>query len=95
MDTKEIVALTEKWLERISEITVNYEKAAEALEKARQDYKSQTKKWYSYVMPYLSPILVIILLLIAFGITLRFSSCPNPISIKFQELELTQHCNQK
>ena len=95
MDTKEIVALAEKWLERITQITINYEEAAATLENARQEYQNQTKKWYSYVLPYLSPVIVLLILLTAFGIILHFSSCPNPISIKFQEMELTQHCNQK
>ena len=43
MDTKEIVALTEKWLEQIKEVTVNYHISVAQLEKARQDYEKQTK----------------------------------------------------
>ena len=56
MDTKEIVALTEKWLEHIKQITVNYEKAIGTLEKTRLDYVNQTKKWYYHVLPYIVPL---------------------------------------
>lgn len=92
MDTKEIIALTEKWLEQIKIITVNYEKASAGLEKAREDYHKQTKKWYSAILPYLTPLITIIILLFAFGIILHFVGCPHPIDIRFQELELTQTC---
>lgn len=92
MDTKEAVALTEKWLNEIKNVTVNYYNSIGILKKAREDYENQTKKWYSYVLPYVSPIIVIIILLIAFGVMLHASSCPNPITIKFEGLELTQHC---
>ena len=92
MDTKEIVALTEKWLEHLRQITVNYEKAIGTLEKARQDYVTQTTKWYHHVFPYIIPLVSIIIILIAFGIILHVAGCPNPVDIKFQGLELTQHC---
>ena len=92
MDTKEIVALAEKWLEQIKVITVNYEKAVDELAVVRQDYNKQTKKWYNTVLPYLMPLITILILLIAFGIILHFVGCPNPIDIKFQDLELTQTC---
>lgn len=92
MDTKEIVALTEKWLEQIKELTVNYSKAVATIEAVKEDYRKQQKKWYNVVLPYLMPILTIVILLIAFAIFLHSSACPNPIDIKFQELELTQHC---
>jgi hypothetical protein len=92
MDTKEIVALTEKWLEKIQSITVDYNNAVGELTKVREDYNKQTKKWYNTVLPYLIPLISIIILLIAFGVILHFVGCPNPIDIKFQDLELTQTC---
>ena len=92
MDTKEIVALAEKWLEHIRIVTVNYEKAINELAKVREDYHKQEKKWYSSVLPYLMPLVTIIILLTAFGIILHFVGCPHPIDIRFQELELTQTC---
>ncbi len=92
MDTKEIVALTEKWLEQIKQITVNYNTSVAQLEKARQDYEKQTKKWYNTILPYFLPVLTIIVILFAFVIAARFVGCPNPIHITFQDLELTQTC---
>lgn len=92
MDTKEIVALTEKWLEQLKEVTVNYSKAIATIEAVKEDYRKQQKKWYNTILPYLMPILTIVVLLIAFSIFLHSSACPNPIDIKFQELELTQTC---
>ena len=82
----------EKWLEQIKEVTVNYSKAVTELAKLREDYNKQNKKWYNTVLPYLMPLITIIILLAAFGIILHFVGCPHPIDIRFQELELTQTC---
>ena len=92
MDTKEIVALTEKWLEQIKQITVEYKNGIDRLEKARQDYENQKKKWYRVVLPYFLPVITIIVLIFAFVIAVRLVGCPNPIHITFQDLELTQAC---
>jgi len=92
-ETKEIVALTEKWLEKISAITVDYQKAIQSLADARGDYKAQTKRWYQVLLTFLQPLLYTIIILIALGFILHFSGCPNPIDIKFQGLEITQHCS--
>lgn len=92
MDTKEIVALTEKWLGQFKEVTVNYSKAIATIEAVKEDYRKQQKKWYNIILPYLMPVIIIIVLLVAFAIFLHSSACPNPIDIRFQELELTQSC---
>jgi hypothetical protein len=94
MDTKEIVALTEKWLEQIKQITVNYNTSVAQLEKARSDYEKQTKKWYLIVLPYFIPIIAAVIILVAFVIAIRFVGCPNPIHITFQDIELTQTCTK-
>ena len=92
MDTKEIVALAEKWLNEMKELSIDYNRAINDLVKIREDYQKQTKKWYNVILPYAMPLITIIILLIAFGIILKFVGCPHPIDIRFQELELTQSC---
>ena len=85
-ETKEIVALTEKWLEKISDITVDYQKAIQALAKAQEEYK-KLKAVFTWLVP-----LVSIGLFLFFLYLILLHTCPNPISVKFQELEITQHC---
>lgn len=92
METKEIVALMEKWLEQIKEITVDYQKAATKLETAQLEYEKQTKKWYNTILPYFLPLITVIVILIAFVFTIKFVGCPNPIDLKFQGIEITQTC---
>ncbi len=92
METKEIVALAEKWLDEIKKITVNYTIAVSRLEKAQLDYERRSKEWYHTVLPYFLPVITIIVILIAFIITVRLVGCPNPIHITFQDLELSQTC---
>jgi hypothetical protein len=94
MDTKEIVALMEKWLEQIKQITVDYKSKIDELEKAKQEYEKQKKKWYNTVLPYFLPIITIIVVIFAFAIAIKFVGCPNPIHITFQDLELTQTCTK-
>lgn len=92
MDTKEIVALMEKWLEQIKQITVDYKSKIDELEKAKQEYEQQKKKWYNTVLPYFMPVIAIIAVIFAFVIAIKLVGCPNPIHITFQDLELTQTC---
>jgi len=92
MDTKEIVALTEKWLEQIKQVTVNYNTSVAQLDKVRLDYERQTKSKFNILLPYLIPIITIIVLLCVFVIAIKFVGCPNPIHITFQDIELTQTC---
>lgn len=94
MDTKEIVALTEKWLEQIKEVTVNYHISVAQLERVRQDYEKQTKKWYTTILPYFLPLITILIILFAFVITIKFVGCPNPIHLQWMDLEITQTCEK-
>ena len=94
MDTKEIVALMEKWLGQIKEITVGYQKAVTKLDNAQLDYEKRTKKWYNTTLPYLLPLITIIVILLAFSIAIKFVGCPNPINLQFQGIEITQTCKQ-
>lgn len=94
MDTKEIVALMEKWLEQIKQITVDYKSKIDELENARQDYERQTKKWYNTVLPYFLPVITILVILFAFVIAIHFVGCPNPIHITFQDIDITQTCSR-
>lgn len=94
MNTKEIVALTEKWLNELKQLAIQYNNAINDLATVRQDYENQKKTWYNTILPYVMPLITIIILLLSFGITLRYIGCPNPIDIKFQDLELTQHCKK-
>jgi len=45
-ETKEIVALTEKWLNEIKELAVNYEKNITVLADAKRLYEGNAKKWW-------------------------------------------------
>lgn len=92
MDTKEIVALTEKWLEQIKQITVDYKSKIDELANVQRDYEKQKKKWYNAVLPYFMPVIAIIVVIFAFVIAIKLVGCPNPIHITFQDLELTQTC---
>jgi hypothetical protein len=92
MNTKEIVALTEKWLEQIRQITVDYKIAISQLEKSRLDYEKQTKKWHQIILPYMLPLITILLIIISGSIAMRIIGCPNPIHIQFQDLTITQTC---
>lgn len=92
MNTKEIVALTEKWLEELKKVTVDYYDALATVEMVRQDYEKQTKKWYNTILPYFLPVIIIIVILFAFVIAVHLVGCPNPIHITFQDLEITQTC---
>lgn len=94
MDTKEIVALTEKWLEQIKQITIDYKIAIAQLESVKQDYQKQTKKWYHTILPYFLPLITIIIIFFAFVIAVHLVGCPNPIHLTFQNLELTQTCGK-
>ncbi len=94
MDTKEVVSLAEKWLKEIKQITVNYTIAVSKLEKAQLDYEKQTKKWYHTVLPYFLPLITVIAIILIFIIAIKFVGCPNPIHLKFQDLELTQTCKK-
>ena len=90
-DTRAIVALTEKWLEEIKKITVGYERAIGVLAKAEADYNSQTKRWWIVLFNWLLPLISIIVVLLVLSFVLH-STCPNPLDIKFQGLEISQHC---
>ncbi len=92
MNTKEIVALTEKWLEELKQVTVDYYDALATVEKAREDYERQKKKWYNVVLPYAMPLITAIIIIIVFIIAIQYVGCPNPIQLKFQGLEITQTC---
>ncbi len=94
MDTKEIVALTEKWLEQIKQVTVDYKIAASHLEKAQRDYENRTKKWYFIILPYVTPLLTAIVLLFTFVIVIKLVGCPNPIHFQWQGIELSQTCSK-
>ena len=94
METKEIVALMEKWLEQIKQITVDYQSKVDELAKARQDYEKQTKKWYNTVLPYFMPLIAIVIVIFAFVVAIKLVGCPNPIHLTFQDIELTQTCNK-
>lgn len=88
-DVKEAIAFTEKWHRKITEIAIGYEKAIAILAEVREDYK-KTKIWTT-VLNWLLPLLSIIIVLLMLNIFLQHT-CPNPVDIKFQGLELTQHC---
>ncbi len=92
METKEVVALMEKWLEQIKQITVNYTLAVNKLEKAQQEYEKQTKKWYHTVLPYFLPLITTIVIIILFVIAIKIVGCPNPIHLKWLDLQITQTC---
>lgn len=94
MDTKEIVALTEKWLNEIKQITVSYNTSVAQLEKARQEYEMQKKKWYIAILPYFLPLISFIVLMVIFVITIQFVGCPNPIHLNFQNIQITQTCTK-
>ena len=94
METKEIVALMEKWLEQIKQITVDYQLKVDELAKARQDYEKQTKKWYIAMLPYVIPLITFIIVTIIFVIAIRFVGCPNPIKLAFQDIIITQTCDK-
>ncbi len=94
MDTKEVVALAEKWLEEIKKITVNYTVAVEHLEEAQLDYEKRKKKWYNTVLPYFMPVIAIVVVIFAFVIAIKLVGCQNPIHITFQDIELTQSCTK-
>ena len=86
-ETKELVELTEKWLEKIKDITVGYERAIRSLADARAEY-NKLKVISNWLFPLFS--IVIILFILSFVLQ---HTCPNPVDIKFQGLEITQHCN--
>ena len=92
MNTKEVVALTEKWLEELKQVTVDYYDALATIEKVRQDYERQTKKWYNTVLPYFMPVIAIVVVIFAFVFAIKLVGCPNPIHLTFQDIELTQTC---
>jgi hypothetical protein len=94
MDTKEIVALMEKWLEQIKQITVDYKSKIDELAQAQQEYEKQKKKWYNTVLPYFMPVIAIVVVIFAFVIAIKIVGCPNPIHLTFQDIELTQTCTK-
>lgn len=94
MNTKEIVALTEKWLEELKKVNVDYYNALATVEHVRQDYLQQTKKWYHTVLPYFLPLITTIVIIILFVIAIKIVGCPNPIHLKWMDLQITQTCKE-
>jgi hypothetical protein len=84
----------EKWLEQIKEVTVDYQKAVTKLENAQLDYEKRTKKWYNTILPFLLPLITVVVILLVFVIAVKFVGCPNPINLQFQGVEITQTCKE-
>jgi hypothetical protein len=70
-ETKEIVALTEKWLNEIKEITVRYEKAIATLDTSRSSFETAKAGLIWKLLPFVYPLLI----LVAIGITIHIIGC--------------------
>lgn len=82
-ETKELVELTTKWLEKISEITSNYATSIQNLESIRRKFDSRDQFWnrFEKLFPF-------ILAFLAF-ITIYFWGCG---TLKLGEFEYTKPC---
>ncbi len=95
-ETKEIVALTEKWLTEIKKITVDYTKAIDKLADLetllKNQLKSRTQRFID-LAPLWSPILTVIFTLIMVQFLLNTMPCG--VKIEFSNVDIYKECPHK
>ena len=91
-ETKEFLVFAKEYSQEIIQITKDYRDAIQSLANAEDFYKKQVK-WQQFLLKFLQPLIYIVIVLMTLVIVLRYSTCPNPLSIKFFGLEITQQCN--
>ena len=86
---RELVELTEKWMGKISEITIKYERAIGVLKDAKDRYESQTKKWHQILLNYLPYILPFVVI---FALGIMLNHMPYNSTINTFNVIVTRSC---